>query len=64
LAGDGVLRANTEMFKLRDRHRLNGLLAALGHCLPADRVNLGIRRATASEELVYPSVRAFEEEIV
>jgi hypothetical protein len=64
LDGDGVLRANAEIFKLRDRQRLSDLLAALGHCLPADRVNLGIRRATAGEELVYPSVRAFEEEIV
>jgi hypothetical protein len=64
LDGDGVLRANAEIFRLRERQELNVLLAALGHCLPSDRVNLGIRRGTASEELVYPSVRAFEEEIV
>lgn len=64
LDDDTVLRANGEVFKLRDRQRLNDLLVSLSSSLPVERVNLGIRKAAAGQELVYPSVRAFEEEIV
>jgi len=59
-----VLRANDEVIKFRDRERIDALLAMLANTLPAERVGQGIRRAHSGEELIYPSVRAFEEEIV
>jgi hypothetical protein len=59
-----LLRANGEVFRRRDQQRLRALLSVLAAQLPAGRINLGIAGAARGEDLVYPSVRAFEEEIV
>ena len=59
-----VLHANGGVFHRRDCDRLRTLLAVLAGNLPVERVNQGIARAARGEDLVYPSVHAFEEEIV
>ena len=64
LAEDGMMRVNNERYKLRDRGKLLDLLKFLGGFLPPERVNQGIKKAASGEELVYPSYRAFEEEII
>lgn len=59
-----VLRADGVVLQLRDRAGLVALLTELRGWLSPDHVNLGIHRATGADEFAYPSVRAFEEEIV
>jgi len=59
-----ALRANDQILKLRDRDQLDDLLLTLADTLPSDQTNLGIKKAAAGEDFVYPSVHAFEEEIV
>jgi hypothetical protein len=61
---DALLRVNGAILKLRDHDQLDGALATLGSLLPPDRVNLGIKKAAAGENFLYPSVHAFEEEII
>jgi hypothetical protein len=64
LTEDSVLRVNGEVRRLRDGGGLNRLLARVAALLPVERVNQGILRAITGTDFVYPSVRAFEEEIV
>jgi hypothetical protein len=59
-----VLRANDQILKLRDRDQLDSLLLNLANMLPPDQVNLGIKKVAAGEDFLYPSLHAFEEEIV
>jgi len=58
------LRVNGRLYQMRDRWPLREVLQQLQALAPAERVNRGIAEAGVSAELVYPSVRAFEEEIV
>lgn len=64
LDADSVLRANGEIYRLRDKTRLQRLLGLVASLVPVDRTNRGILRAIAGETFVYPSVRAFEEETI
>jgi hypothetical protein len=59
-----ALRANDQILKLRDSDQLDDLLLTLANSLPPDQTNLGIKKAAATEDFVYPSVHAFEEEII
>jgi len=59
-----VLRANDQILKLRDRDQLDDLLLTLANTLPPDQTNLGIKKVAAGEDFVYPSLHAFEEEII
>jgi hypothetical protein len=64
LASDSVLNVNGVNLRLRDLDQIQTFLQTLANLLPSDRVNLGIRKSNAGENFIYPSVRAFEEEIV
>jgi hypothetical protein len=64
LGGDSVWRVNGRAHQLRDRWELAELLRGLRAYLPEERVNRAIRDAGVAEPVVYPSVRAFEEEII
>ncbi|MCG3148512.1 MAG: hypothetical protein PCFJNLEI_01956 [Verrucomicrobiae bacterium] len=64
LDGESTLRADDVVLQLKHGVQLNHLLARIAALLPVERVNQGIQRAIAGEEFVYPSVRAFEEEII
>ncbi len=64
LTKDWVLTVNDAHLRLRDGDQLASLLGALGNALAPEHVNLGIKKAMASEPFRYPSVHAFEEEIV
>lgn len=59
-----IVRAYGEVLKLRDQNQLDSLLLKLANTLPSDQVNLGIKKVADGEEFLYPSVHAFEEEIV
>jgi hypothetical protein len=59
-----VLRADDQILKLRDRDQLDNLLLHLANTLPPDQTNLAIQKVAAGEDFVYPSVHAFEEEII
>jgi hypothetical protein len=61
---DNTLNVNSRIVTLRKAMELDEPLKQLATFCPADRLNLGIRRLNAGEYFVYPSVRAFEEEIV
>jgi hypothetical protein len=64
LAKDAVLNINGVNLTLRNRDRLDAFLLALGSLLPPAQTNLGIKKAGDGEDFLYPSVRAFEEEII
>ena len=64
LTQDAVLHMNGTNLKLRDRDKLDDALAMLGGLLPPEQTNLGIKKAGSNEQFVYPSVHAFEEEII
>ena len=64
LVPDAVLNVNGVNLRFRDRHQLDSFLLTLRDLLPSDRVNLRIKKSGAEEDSAYPSVRAFEEEIV
>ena len=49
---------------LRHPTKLDSVFKKLAAFYPSERVNLGIRKLSAGDYFVYPSVRAFEEEIV
>ena len=64
LTKDWVLTVNDKHLRLRDRDQLVSFLAALGNMLSPEQFNLGIKKAMSGEEFVYPSIHAFEQEIV
>ena len=61
---DNTLIINGQPAGFRNQTRLDALFKQLAALLPKKRVNLGIRKLSTGDYLVYPSVRAFEEEIV
>ncbi len=63
LATDSMLNANGQVLRSRDVPVLIGLLRRL-QFLPHDRLNTGIRQSFHDVAFEYPSVQAFEEEIV
>ena len=64
LTKDWVLTVNNQHIRLRDSDQLVALLAALGNMLSPEQTNLGIQKAMSCEAFVYPSIHAFEEEII
>jgi hypothetical protein len=64
LTSDSVLNVNGDKLRLRNLDQIHTFLQTLANLLPSDRVNLGIKKTNAGENFIYPSVRAFEEEIV
>lgn len=64
LDGRTFIRANGEILKLRDRNQLAALLLNLANTMPPDQTNLGIRKVAVGEDFTYPSLHAFETEIV
>jgi len=60
---ESMLRADDVVLQLKNVTQLHQLLTRVAALLPVDRVNQGILRAITGEAFVYPSVRAFEEEI-
>jgi hypothetical protein len=59
-----IVRVNGQVLKLRDHTQLNSLLLTFANAFPADQTNLGIRKIVTGQEFIYPSVHAFEEEII
>jgi hypothetical protein len=64
LTKDSVIIADDRHLRLRDGEELARLLSRLGSALAPEQVNTGIKKVMAGEEFVYPSVHAFEEEII
>lgn len=64
LTKDSVITVNDAHLRLRDGDQLASLLSTLGNALAPEQTNLGIKKAMSGEEFSYPSVHAFEEEIV
>lgn len=64
LATNSVITVNDAHLRLRDIDRLASLLSLLGRVLTPGRSNLGIKKALAGEVFRYPTLHAFEEEIV
>jgi hypothetical protein len=61
---DNTIQVNGGPVALRHQEKLDEIFRQLAVLLPAERVNLGIRKLSAGGYFVYPSARAFEEEIV
>ena len=59
-----IVRANGRVLKLRDQSQLDSLLLEFANTFPVDQTNLGIKKVAAGEDFVYPSVHAFEAEII
>ena len=59
-----IVHANGQILKLRDRSQLDSLLLMFASTFPADQTNCGIKKIVSGQEFIYPSVHAFEEEIV
>jgi hypothetical protein len=64
LTKDWVLTVNDKHLRLRDGDQLASVLAALGNMLSPEQTNLGIRKVMSGEAFVYPSIHAFEQEII
>ena len=64
LTKDSMIIVNNEHLRLRDGQELAQLLSRLGSALAPEQVNTGIKKVMAGEEFVYPSIHAFEEEII
>jgi hypothetical protein len=61
---DNTLNVNGRPISFRNQGSLDALFKQLATLFPVERVNLGIQKLSSGDYLVYPSVRAFEEEIV
>lgn len=61
---DSIVRVNQEPIRLQEHEKFVCLLQQLTGFLPADRLNGGIRKLSDGGYFVYPSVHAFEEEII
>ncbi len=61
---ESMVRVNKEPIRLREHERFVGLLQQLTSFLPTERLNGGVRKLSSGGYFVYPSVHAFEEEII
>jgi len=61
---DSIIRVNQEPIRLREHDKLVLVLRQLVGFLPAERLNSGVRKLNDGKYFVYPSVHAFEEEII
>jgi hypothetical protein len=61
---ESVVRVNQEPIRLQQHEKFVLLLQQLTSFLPAERLNGGVRKLSSGDYFVYPSVHAFEEEIV
>ncbi|HVM61879.1 MAG TPA: hypothetical protein VMV72_13535 [Verrucomicrobiae bacterium] len=64
LTEDSVITVNGAHLRLRDGDQLTALLARLGNTLAPEQTNLGIKAAITGQQFSYPSLHAFEEEII
>ncbi|MGO9244763.1 MAG: hypothetical protein ACLPT4_12725 [Verrucomicrobiia bacterium] len=64
LTKDWVLTVNDKHIRLRDGDQLVAFLAALGNALSPEQTNRGIQKAMSGETFVYPTIHAFEQEII
>jgi hypothetical protein len=64
LDDNAIVRANGQVLKLRDHNQLDSLLLTFANTFPADQTNLGIQKILTAREFTYPSVHAFEQEII
>jgi hypothetical protein len=64
LAKDSVITVNDAHVRLRDGDQLASLLCTLGNALSPEQTNLGIKNTLSGQAFVYPSVQAFEQEII
>jgi len=64
LTKDSIIIVDDSHLRLRDGAELAQLLSRLGGALALEQVNTGMKKVMAGEEFVYPSVHAFEEEII
>jgi len=64
LTKDSFITVNEAHLRLRDGDQLAIILSTLGNALSPGQVNVGIKRAMVGEQFTYPSVHAFEDEIV
>ena len=62
--GEATVRVNQDPVGLGESETFVSILQQLTNLLPAERLNSGIRRLVADDYFVYPSVHAFEKEIV
>jgi hypothetical protein len=61
---ESIVRVNQEPIRLSQHEKFVLLLQQLTSFLPTERLNGGVRKLSSGGYFVYPSVRAFEEEIV
>jgi len=64
LTTNSVITVNDAHLRLRDTDRLASLLSLLGKVLSPEQSNLGVKKALAGEVFRYPSLHAFEDEII
>ena len=64
LTKDSVIAINDTHLRLRDHDQLVSVLSALGNALSQEQTDLGIKTAMTGGEFIYPSVHAFEQEII
>jgi hypothetical protein len=64
LTKDSMVTMNDAHLRFRDHDQLVSFLGTLGNALSPEQVNLGIKTAMTGGEFIYPSVHAFEEEII
>jgi hypothetical protein len=61
---ESIVRVNQEPVRLQQHEKFVLLLQQLTSFLPAERLNSGVRKLSSGDYFVYPSVHAFEEEII
>jgi hypothetical protein len=61
---ESIVRVNQAPIRLREHEKFVLLLQQLTSFLPAERLNGGVRKLSTGGYFVYPSVHAFEEEII
>jgi hypothetical protein len=64
LDDNAIVRANSQVLKLRDHNQLDSLLLTFANTFPPDQTSLGIQKILTGQGFTYPSVHAFEQEII
>jgi hypothetical protein len=64
LTKDSIITINDAHLRLRNHDQIVSVLGAMGNALVPEQTNLGIKTAATGGEFIYPSVQAFEQDIV
>jgi hypothetical protein len=64
LMKDTLITINDTHLRFRDHDQFVSALVTLGNALSPEQTNLGIKKALSGEAFVYPTMHAFEQEIV